>query len=433
MSPRAWCGALVAVVAIALAQMLYSGAVVLAASSATSVVTATVPVVLSIGIDDCSSPAVLAFPSLGPGDMQRTAADCIIDFGANGAATSLRLVQSDRAGVAMDGGATSPPVSNLITYFPMEPGGKDVSPTANDAVPAASPNDPSFQIVDPGFGLYGAVFDGDDVMAAPATPVYAIDAFTIEMFVRTRVPVPAWYTGLAGIDVDNSNEMFQIGLTSSGRVWSDISASHGGVTDITSSAKVDDGEWHHIALTVDAIPIGPTKQELLYVDGILVGTRNFSGILDHPNVPLVIGNIGQAGYAGFDGYIDEVRMHSRVLDAQEIHRRSLARLNPGVIHDYGAGGDWSPNQRAFGACMVSAAGTGIDPVWASDGACAQVDSSNWNPIAATDLDPTAVLANLPSGAPDGEVHLRFGINTARNQEPGTYRANFDFDVIAPGV
>jgi hypothetical protein len=76
-----------------------------------------------------------------------------------------------------------------------------------------------------------------------------------------------------------------------------------------SSAKIEDGQWHHVALTYDY----PTQTVRLYKDYVKVheGTTINPLWLDTGNY-----QIG-AGDMAFDGWIDEVRLSNRVLEPEE--------------------------------------------------------------------------------------------------------------------
>lgn len=76
-----------------------------------------------------------------------------------------------------------------------------------------------------------------------------------------------------------------------------------------SAAKVEDGKWHHVALTYD----WPTKTVRLYADCAKVVENVLTGQLVLDNGDIRIGNGDQA----FDGWIDEVRLTARVLTPAE--------------------------------------------------------------------------------------------------------------------
>lgn len=92
---------------------------------------------------------------------------------------------------------------------------------------------------------------------------------------------------------------------------------NGNIT-VTQSAKVDDGKWHHAALTYT----GTTQY--VYLDGELFAT--YTGALQGGTSPIVLvgatygnGWTGHtAGWAFFDGEIDHVRIHGVRLQNEQI-------------------------------------------------------------------------------------------------------------------
>lgn len=86
--------------------------------------------------------------------------------------------------------------------------------------------------------------------------------------------------------------------------------------EVTLGSDVIYGQWHHIAMTYDGNTIRP------YLDDVALVSSNVGlGNIGYANYPIIIG----ADYASsplgeyFPGYIDEVRLYSRVLSSAEIH------------------------------------------------------------------------------------------------------------------
>lgn len=76
--------------------------------------------------------------------------------------------------------------------------------------------------------------------------------------------------------------------------------------------KLEREKWYHIAMTFDGTKIK------VYVNANLVAERNQPGaLIDSPDIPIIIGNSFNAQRA-FQGTIDEVRIWSRALKADEI-------------------------------------------------------------------------------------------------------------------
>lgn len=80
---------------------------------------------------------------------------------------------------------------------------------------------------------------------------------------------------------------------------------------VGTSALINDGLWHHIALTYD----GSTRAANLYVDYVRVAGGTVINPLVYDNSALRFGASG--GGRGFDGYMDEVRLSDTALAPTE--------------------------------------------------------------------------------------------------------------------
>ncbi|HGE71392.1 TPA: LamG domain-containing protein, partial [Candidatus Poribacteria bacterium] len=84
--------------------------------------------------------------------------------------------------------------------------------------------------------------------------------------------------------------------------------------------KLNRETWYHIAVIFDG------KTVKVYVNANLVAEKNQPGpIIDSPDIPIIIGNSFNA-QRQFQGTIDEVRIWSRALKADEIK----AQMNIGT-------------------------------------------------------------------------------------------------------
>jgi len=95
----------------------------------------------------------------------------------------------------------------------------------------------------------------------------------------------------------------------------------GGITDVTGgvggpTGTIPIGQWTHLAMTLD----NPIEQMRLYVNGEQVGVPiSAPGIMHNPAFQnLRIGGDGTPSPREFDGKIDEVVVHRRALNADEI-------------------------------------------------------------------------------------------------------------------
>jgi len=91
---------------------------------------------------------------------------------------------------------------------------------------------------------------------------------------------------------------------------------------LTFEGGVTVNQWTHLVATYDSsLSEGNMK---LYKDGVLVGTRNFTGTLANNGEPLYISRaFGSASY--FQGLIDEVKIYSRALTAEEVKKEYEGR------------------------------------------------------------------------------------------------------------
>jgi hypothetical protein len=166
----------------------------------------------------------------------------------------------------------------------------------------------------------------------------------------------------------NSKLRFFIGVSASRGVANKLSAeiySTGGsthYTTITSSANINDGNWHNAVTVFDGTNLS------LYVDGVLVaGPTTWQGgnITTDATNTFFIGSSGSTSgplVPYFSGNIDEVRIYNRALSAAEITNLY--------------------NQKAatFGQANSVALSTGLVGYWPLDGA-----TTNWLTGSTTDL------------------------------------------------
>ncbi len=97
-------------------------------------------------------------------------------------------------------------------------------------------------------------------------------------------------------------------------------------------------QWYHVAVTTDANNGGKVR---FYVDGALSGTAQdiatTTGIQDSTG-PLLIGSYNGAAEF-FQGFLDDVRIYNRVLNAGEINTLATAYSNPPLLADNFNSGD----------------------------------------------------------------------------------------------
>lgn len=83
-------------------------------------------------------------------------------------------------------------------------------------------------------------------------------------------------------------------------------------------AKVDDGEWHHVAITVERISTTGIK---FYQDGVLLGSANPTGFLESltNETPLLIGaSASSLPSTTFVGVLDELQIFKEALTEEQV-------------------------------------------------------------------------------------------------------------------
>lgn len=144
--------------------------------------------------------------------------------------------------------------------------------------------------------------------------------FTTEFWVKSTTP----HSGLASLVdkshgfTDSTGWVFSIG---SGLARFAVGDTFAYFPEISSSAVVDDGNFHHIAGTVS----GATMS--LYVDGVFQSSRSITSPNNNTR-PLLLGYAwgGGSPQRFFNGRIDEVSIYSRSLSPAEIQGVYLAGL-----------------------------------------------------------------------------------------------------------
>lgn len=151
------------------------------------------------------------------------------------------------------------------------------------------------------------------------------------------------YTDL-GLSGENNVSNGSVDGAASGRNRP-VGASAGAVSQQTgvfsSSATIHDGNWHHLALTIDL-----TSATLnLYVDGALASTQNFStgAVLFPVFNNFEIGRLGRQGTPtdSYGGLVDDVQVYNTALTASEVNylftHPGVAVPEPGALALAGLG------------------------------------------------------------------------------------------------
>ena len=162
-------------------------------------------------------------------------------------------------------------------------------------------------------GAFAAQFNGSSSYVQ--IPLSISNHFTVSFWLNTTDTGAEgqWWDGKGLVDgeVAGAADDFGISLVG-GKVALGVGNPD---TTITTPNTVNDGQWHHVAATRDAV----SGQMSLYVDGALQASGY--GPVGPKNAPPVL-RIGsmQAAYGGgfFNGSLDDVQLFGRVFDASEI-------------------------------------------------------------------------------------------------------------------
>jgi hypothetical protein len=155
--------------------------------------------------------------------------------------------------------------------------------------------------------LYSMDFDGtQNIDCGNDSSLTPTNSISISLWVKTNDG--GNYRGL--IDKWSSSTGYMIHLGASG-VNQGKPVFGIGASDISSSVAVNDGSWHHIAVTCD------NTTGYIYVDGVQTGTGSLtmSGISNSDNLKIA-GDNTSTFY--LDGQIDEVAIFNRALNTTEI-------------------------------------------------------------------------------------------------------------------
>jgi M6 family metalloprotease-like protein len=170
----------------------------------------------------------------------------------------------------------------------------------------------------------GLVFNGSN--SAVSVPRPMTGDFTIAFFMKTAVSGKTgsqWYSGSGLVDGEVAGLANDFGVTLTGdQVTFGVGSTSSDVS-IQSQRKVTDGQWHHIAATRSST----TGALALYIDGVLDASGAASTGTKTSPPSLRLGSL-QTGIQFYNGTLDEVRLYTTVVPAEEIYRLSS---NKGLI------------------------------------------------------------------------------------------------------
>ena len=210
----------------------------------------------------------------------------------------------------LNNATVTPPSSLATAWYPFEGNAVDASGNGNNGTICGNVTFVSGKI-----GALAGQFDGTSSYVQ--IPRCVSDDFTISFWLKTTASAGTggWWNGEGLVDGEVQGPANKFGVSLVGANIALGVANTSGNMTITSTSAVNDGDWHHVAATRDAV----SGQMELYVDGALE-TSGLGAIGSLTSPPFLrIGGI-QAGYAGgfFAGAIDDVQIFGRVFSAAEI-------------------------------------------------------------------------------------------------------------------
>lgn len=165
-------------------------------------------------------------------------------------------------------------------------------------------------------------FDGIDDHITTTGINISNQSFTIEFWAKRGSLSGAAYQDIAsqggnisnGLFADNQN--LYIAFLTDDKLHFDFWSN--GVT--STSAIIDLVNWHHYALTFDAV----TKQQSIYIDGVLNNSRTSSANYSGTGVFKIGTQFNNVNY--YNGKLDEFRIWARALSQTEIQNYSIGEL-----------------------------------------------------------------------------------------------------------
>jgi hypothetical protein len=162
--------------------------------------------------------------------------------------------------------------------------------------------------------------NGTNGLSVPNSPSLNFGAnidFSIDAWIKTSETTRNTLTIVDKRQITGANVTGYVVYLFNGRLGLQLGVGGSGQDYINLSADLRNGQWHHIAITVDRDLASGGKA---YVDGGQTGTFNptaRSGNLTNTQ-PFLIGKHETAPVANFIGEIDEVELFNRAITGAEV-------------------------------------------------------------------------------------------------------------------
>ncbi|MHC1764788.1 MAG: LamG domain-containing protein [Verrucomicrobiia bacterium] len=159
-----------------------------------------------------------------------------------------------------------------------------------------------------------------------------------EVASHENLSVAVWFKGPANDDAEDRSGV----LASKGEAWQLVrsqkdgtvnlslagprtpekSRYQGGMPNLSSKRKLDDGRWHHAVGTYDG------TRAVLYIDGTEEEAVEASGPLALTSAPVTLGDTAISPGQFFDGALADARIYSRALTPDEVRALYGAEKKP---------------------------------------------------------------------------------------------------------
>jgi len=244
--------------------------------------------------------------------------------------------------------------STLVAYYNMEGNAQDTSGFGNLGI-----TNNNVTYVAGKVGSQAAQFDG--VSSYVEIPAAVASDFSLAYWVKTAATggTGQWWSGLGLVDGDASGTAADFGTS---LLVSHVAFGVGNPdTTVSSSANINDGNWHHVAAT----RVNATGLMKLYVDGNLQFTT--TGPTNTRSAPtgMRIGAI-QSGGGFLPGTVDDVRVYNYQLNASQIAALVTPQTLPAAWTNTDVGGSASPGYANYATSTgIWTVGGGGGDIWLS--------------------------------------------------------------------
>jgi hypothetical protein len=217
-------------------------------------------------------------------------------------------------------------------------------------------------------GIIGGAldFDGvDDYVDCSNNTIFSItDAFSLSVWINWRAATGDWQTVVA--KGDNAWRLARGGGDTQTMDFGFTDGGDRGWLAVRSAGEVPLGEWHHVTATIDKI-----EGAKIYLDGVLDGNNPDTGGITVGDYPVFIGDNSQQTGRFWDGLIDDVRIYSRVLSADEISQLAGNILANGGFEN-GVVEPWSTYGDATAEVVQELVGAAVPEAPIEGGSCLHV-------------------------------------------------------------